>query len=170
MIIRRISPADGPHLKTLRLAALQDAPYAFSARYEDTLTRSDADWASEADRHSYGLASSTFLAFADDAEPLGMSGCFCDREQKELAHLVAVWVKPAYRGTGVSAALIQEAIQWARSANCSAISAWVTEQNVRAIRCYEKLGFIKHEIHRPSLHTKITREVLTLKSLNKESA
>ena len=128
-------------VKALRLAALQEAPYAFTARYEDAVQRTDAEWREQAASRAVNPNDSTFLAFAG-SEPVGMAGAYREPETPELMHLVAVWVVPEWRGSGVADSLIETICAWAASVGATHITAEVTDSNHRALRVYNRLGFV----------------------------
>ncbi len=61
-----------------------------------------------------------------------------------LAHafwLHAVYVHPDARGSGASTALMQAAIEGARTKGASRVALWVNEANATARRFYERIGF-----------------------------
>lgn len=47
-----------------------------------------------------------------------------------------------HRGKGIGKALIEKAIEWAKSKNCIGLEAETQDVNVNACRFYEKMGFI----------------------------
>lgn len=57
------------------------------------------------------------------------------------AELVSMWLAPAWRGTGVAAALIEAVADWARKSGFESLGLWVVEGNLRAERAYAKSGF-----------------------------
>ena len=61
---RRIRPGEVQLFKSLRLRALQDAPYAFSSTYEAALQRTDQSWQEQAERTAQGMDRATFIAFS----------------------------------------------------------------------------------------------------------
>lgn len=66
-------------------------------------------------------------------------------ERERIAHRaeIAISVLKAYWGVGVGSALIEKLILSAKSKNIEIISLEVKSDNERAIRLYEKYGFIK---------------------------
>jgi len=57
-----------------------------------------------------------------------------------------MYVKPEHRGQGISQAIIKHICNWFSSKNLEEIRLTVYDQNPRAIRAYEKVGFKKHFI------------------------
>jgi ribosomal protein S18 acetylase RimI-like enzyme len=51
-------------------------------------------------------------------------------------------VEQAWRGQGVGAALLAEALRWARSVGVEKVTLSVYQHNTRAIALYRKFGFI----------------------------
>jgi RimJ/RimL family protein N-acetyltransferase len=140
--IRRISKEQYLVAKELRLTALKDAPYAFSTTFEQASQRSDVEWEHLAESRSEGQQDCTFLAYDGDGKAIGMAGGYRDPTNRERAHLVAMWVAPEWRGTGAAAELVETVCQWAAAIPVREITAWVTEGNDRAIRFYNRLGFV----------------------------
>ncbi len=54
---------------------------------------------------------------------------------------IGMLVKPGHRGIGVGAALLREAIRWARQRNEASLCLLVFPHNVAAIALYERYGF-----------------------------
>ena len=57
--------------------------------------------------------------------------------------LVALTVRAPYRGLGMGEALARRVIEEARAAGADELKLAVFEDNVRAVRLYEKLGFAR---------------------------
>ena len=55
--------------------------------------------------------------------------------------MVAVWVKPGARSTGVGDRLVQAALGWARASGCGEVNLWVREGNGPAEDLYIRNGF-----------------------------
>ncbi len=131
--VRRLGEGDWAALRTARLAALADAPYAFGstlARERDfgedvwrARTHSGAVFAAWSDRVIVGLATSRL-----DPEEPGWE-------------LVGMWVSSRWRGTGVAGRLVGAVCEHAREAGGDWIGLWVTEANPRARAFYTRLGF-----------------------------
>ncbi|MDP9110632.1 MAG: GNAT family N-acetyltransferase [Candidatus Eremiobacteraeota bacterium] len=58
-----------------------------------------------------------------------------------LAHISWVAVEPAYWGRGVATLLIEELLDIFRAKKVSRVRLWTHQDNVRAQRIYERLGF-----------------------------
>lgn len=62
----------------------------------------------------------------------------------EYAYMGFMYVKPEYRGKGVSQLLMDEMLVWARSKNIIEVRLDVFNDNSSAVRAYEKAGYKKH--------------------------
>lgn len=136
MVVRVATPDDWGTLREVRLAALREAPYAFSSTYAREAPMTPEQW-----RGRLTGGAVTFLAFAGaqaGSPPAGLAGV-C--EQDGMADLVGMWVVPAMRGRGVGAAIIEAAAGWARARGHPALFLWVTEPNLGARGFYERCGF-----------------------------
>lgn len=123
--------------KTVRLAALADAPYAFSTTLESAKARSDADWQALTERYTLDPHSITYFAF-QDGQPCGMAACV---RQGDHAEMVAVWVDPAFRRLGVGSALIDYARDWATDKGAAILKVGVFDDNLGARALYTAAGF-----------------------------
>lgn len=132
--IHQAALADLADVRTIRLRALQDAPYAFASTYEREAAFVESDWAG---RLTSG--SSTFLARVG-GKTVGI--CTGLPPRRAMAELVAMWVDPVARGTGVAAELVRAVLAWATDEGAVRVHLWVAETNERARRFYEKLDFV----------------------------
>jgi ribosomal protein S18 acetylase RimI-like enzyme len=141
-----ISPANALVFKTVRLRALQTDPTAFSSTYAKESAFPDEEWFRRAVRWS----SDGFIACLalDKENPCGLVGCYIE-EDPQYAHVVSMWVDPAYRRSGVGRALIDELKAWASARNLRGLKLMVTSVNPGAIRFYQRLGFSKTGITGP---------------------
>src|SRR5262245_32643705 len=108
--IERVGPADWQRVRTTRLHGLADAPDAFGRTLAEEQARPDSLWS---DRLS-NPATACFLAVA----PAGDVGIAFGRpwdDREGCAGLFGMWVAPAARGQGISDALIDAVIAWARA-------------------------------------------------------
>ena len=100
--LRVLTPDDWRAWRQLRLAALAEAPYAFSSRL--------ADWQGDGDREErwrarLEIAGSYNVVAVLDGEPAGMASGVPAGEG--VAELISMWVSPAARGHGVGDHLVQ---------------------------------------------------------------
>jgi len=138
--VRRIQIGETDLLKQIRLAALQDAPYAFGTTYDSAVQRSAETWQEKTDSTAQGTDGATFIAFSDDV-PIGMAALFRLQGQGDVGELMQVWVAPEYRGTSAAWDLMDSLFTWAAKNRFRRIIAGVTEVNTRAVKFYVKYGF-----------------------------
>ncbi len=132
MKIERLHPDDWREYRDIRLAGLADAPQAFSSTLEGESEFSEADWRER-------LAGRTQFIARADGRAVGTVGGYLTEDG--LAHLVAMWVAPGWRGRGAGDALITAVAGWARQTGYPAMTLWVTIGNQAAQRLYERHGF-----------------------------
>ena len=133
--------------KRMRLASLQDAPYAFSSTYDAALSRSDESWQEQADLSTTGSDRATFFAFSDEAL-IGIAALYRLPQQKEAGELIQMWVDPDNRGKSIAWDLLNEVFKWASENGFHTVIAKVTKGNDRARRFYRKYGFALEEKRR----------------------
>lgn len=129
--VRRLTAEDWTKLRDARLAALAEAPYAFSS----TLTReqgfTEGTWRERAG------SGRTFAAWDGDS----IVGMATGLPEDGRWHLVGMWVSPKIRGTGVADQLVAAVCDLARQSGFTSVTLWVTEVNDRARAFYRRLGF-----------------------------
>ncbi|HAJ37648.1 MAG TPA: GNAT family N-acetyltransferase [Chloroflexi bacterium] len=142
--IRPLQPDQWELHKRLRLAALADAPYAFTTQLADAAARPDAAWAAMTAQRASDPHGVTYFAFVQ-GEPCAMAACVLT----ELgAEMLAVWVAPAHRQQGVGLALVDYARQWARARGVDMLVVGVYADNVAAVRFYARAGFTPTGVER----------------------
>ncbi|HQY93535.1 GNAT family N-acetyltransferase [Caldilinea sp.] len=123
--------------KRIRLAALADAPYAFTTRLADVVTRPDQQWMEITARRAGESDGVTYFA-AVAGEPCAMAACILT----ELgAEMLAVWVAPAHRKLGVGQALVDYAHTWAIQREATTLIVGVYADNQDAVTFYTRAGF-----------------------------
>jgi ribosomal protein S18 acetylase RimI-like enzyme len=132
--IRRAVAGDLDTLRALRIAALTDAPGAFASTLERERTRTQAEW------QRWLSPNGTFIAFESD-RPIGLAGGILDQHDRSVVHVVAMWVHPALRGSGVADALVDAVVAWASGEGVREVRLRIAKGNDRAQRCYERNGF-----------------------------
>lgn len=137
VVVRRLEPGDWRAYRELRLEALKDTPLAFVEQYADALARPDSAWRERAE-HRDGTY--TVVAVAPDGSFVGKAtgmvyaaGC---------ADIVAVYVAPGHRGTGVARELLEALLDWAGAGGLRTLQLCVVESNDRALAFYERFGFV----------------------------
>jgi GNAT superfamily N-acetyltransferase len=143
--VRRIEPGEGPLLRDVRLAALADAPDAFSSRFEDEAHRRAEEWEADATARSAGSDSANFVAESERGV-VGLVGAYRSSDEPGTVELVSMWVAPRARGTGAGAALVGHVVDWARVNGARRVALWVMRENVPAIALYRRTGFATNDV------------------------
>jgi len=139
--IRRIRPDEGQVLRELRLAALQDAPTAFSSTFGAEAAFTDSLWEERARRGAAGDDLATLVA-VDGERPVGLVVGLREPPGAPDVELVSMWTAPGVRRRGVARALAQALLDWAGATGAAEVRLWVTRGNVAAERLYAGLGFL----------------------------
>ena len=141
IVIEPITAQNFGLFKTVRLLALQDAPYAFSATYAKESQFDDAEWLRRVERMN-GERGIGFLSMDGDVG-CGIVGAFLDANDATRVQLVSMWTAPTHRQRGVGRLLVNEVLAWARRRKARTLLLMVTSNNEAAICFYEKLGFAR---------------------------
>ncbi len=139
LVIRTTVEDDWREVRTLRLEMLRDYPIAYAETLEHALTVPESGWRLRAARGT--TPGQTSIVAIDGERWVGhMGGYIPDATSGPL--LVGVYVAPGYRGdgAGVSRLLLEAVEDWARL-HGDTLRLEVHEDNPRARRFYEKLGF-----------------------------
>jgi GNAT superfamily N-acetyltransferase len=134
--IRRLGASDWQTFKDVRLAALQEAPFAFGSTWENEKDRSAEEWQAAV------TARARFVA-ETDGRVVGMAAGGESLSDSGSAALTSMWVDPGSRGRGTGGSLVRTVLEWARGAGFGKVLLWVTEDNPSAERLYERNGFTR---------------------------
>ena len=131
-------------LRSVRLAALKDAPEAFGAKHEDELLFSDSQWQ---DRLKY-----TYWCFVvADGVDIGLLAVDkADKDRNSDCWLSSWWISDAFRGQGVAQLMMEWVIKLSRENDWKIIGLGVWPENLRARSAYKKLGFVEADKPLPS--------------------
>jgi ribosomal protein S18 acetylase RimI-like enzyme len=129
--VRRLAADDWMALRDARLAALAEAPYAFSSTVAREQAFTEQTWR---DRAGSGR---TFAAWDGDT----IVGLATGLPEEGQWHLVGMWVSPKVRGSGAGDRLVAAVCELARQSGFTSVTLWVTEVNGRARAFYRRLGF-----------------------------
>lgn len=136
MIIRPTTEDDWTTLKTIRLAALRDAPTAFGVDYATAEANSDEQWRNRA----AGRGPARFFMAIEDDEAVGLIAGIADHAGE--TELIAMWVRPESRGLGVADRLVDAVKQMAIANGHARVLLDVSPENARAAGFYRKQGFV----------------------------
>jgi ribosomal protein S18 acetylase RimI-like enzyme len=137
-----VSADDWQVWRSMRLAALTDAPGAFGSRLRDWADAAEGRW-----RERLSIPGAIDLLAVDSETKLlvGMATGTPHPHNAEGtgadAELISMWVDPAARGRGVATALITAITHWAASAGARCLTLSVMPNNDAARRIYERNGF-----------------------------
>ena len=140
LVIRTTTEDDWPSVRNLRLEMLQDYPLAYGETLEHAEQVDESGWRLRGARGT--TPGQTSIVAIDGDRWVGhMGGYIPDARTGPL--LVGVYVSPAYRGDalGVTRRLLEAVEDWARE-HGDTLRLEVHEDNPRARRFYEKLGFV----------------------------
>ncbi|MEU7145955.1 GNAT family N-acetyltransferase [Nocardia sp. NPDC046473] len=123
--------------RELRLAALADAPHAFSSQL--------ADWQGDGDREGrwrarLSIPGSCNVIAVLDGRPVGMVSGF-PGPRHGVAELGTLWVSRLVRGRGVGDRLVQAVEQWAIQVGVEVLLLMVSPDNQPAVALYRRNGF-----------------------------
>ena len=135
MIIRATAEDDWEALREIRLASLADSPRAFGTTHAAASANGEGQWRDRA----AGRGPARFLLAFVDAAAVGMAGAVVNAEGQ--FNLIAMWVRPAYRGTGAAMKLVEAVKEHAVAQGHSRVMLDVSLENERAAAFYRKLGF-----------------------------
>jgi ribosomal protein S18 acetylase RimI-like enzyme len=138
IVLRAMSAGDWQAWRSVRLAALTEAPDAFGSRLHEWADAPEDRW-----RARLSIPGALDLvAFATDRDgPVGMASGVPDPDDGTRATLISMWVDPVARGRGVAEALITAITGWAASSGAVTLGLSVMPDNIAARRTYERNGF-----------------------------
>ncbi|MFJ7996825.1 GNAT family N-acetyltransferase [Streptomyces sp. NPDC096310] len=156
--LRVLRTSDWPLWREVRLAALEDAPYAFKSRLADWHSGGEERW-----RTRLALPAAHNVVALLDGRTAGMaSGLPGDGGTYELR---SVWVSPHARGRGVADRLIAAVRTWARTSGATALKLAVFPDNEAALALYRRNGFVVTGEPGDLLPDGVTRELVMVNQL-----
>ena len=70
-----------------------------------------------------------------------MAGAYTPQGTPQTRRLIAMWVAPEVRGSGIGQALTNEIVHWSAQSGAKEITLWVVDLEGPARRVYERAGF-----------------------------
>lgn len=133
--IQRLKSFEGERWRSIRLAALRDAPDAFGTTLAEATAFPPEIWSRQVVKFS------TFIAVLDGVD-VGVVRGSPDVEKRNAALLLSMWVAPDARGKGVGDALVDVVRDWAGADGFSQLILAVADANLSAIALYAWKGFV----------------------------
>jgi GNAT superfamily N-acetyltransferase len=155
--IQAIGPDDWKSWSELRLAALEEAPFAFGSQLADWVDAPEERW-----RERLSVPDAYQVIASIDGTPAGMAGGFFEGTTAEL---VSMWVAPAGRGQGVGNALMTAVEDWARSIGAGVLKLSVVPGNDPAHNLYLRHGYVDTDEPGDLMADGVRRELVMRKSL-----
>lgn len=140
MKVRQLEPKDAEAYRSLRLEALQESPSAFASSYEEEKKQS-----AEAYQKSFADQTESFTFGAFEGSQL-VGVVTLRRESltklRHRANLVAMYIRPEKRGSGLGKALVSKVSEKATIiAGIEQINLCVVTTNLAAKKLYVSCGF-----------------------------
>lgn len=130
--VRGLGPDDALALREIRLRALADTPENFGSLVAIEAAEPEAHWRA-------WLGKCTWFAGFEGDRAVAI---VCGLPGQPDWSLFSMWVAPEARGNGLAARLADEVRAAAEVAGAHAIGLHVFEDNHRARRIYERLGYV----------------------------
>lgn len=134
MELRTATPGDWQAARGIRLRALAEDPAAFCSTLEAERAFDETVWRGRM------LSAVTVLAW-DGSSAVGTVTMRPDPCGNDGRELVAMWVDPVHRRSGLAEALIAAVVDRAVAEGALEVTLWVAEDNARARALYERSGF-----------------------------
>lgn len=132
--IQRATPDEWEASRDIRLRSLASDPTAFCSSLERARGYGESTWRARLDENV------TVLAWNGEAA-VGTATTKDDPHESGGREVVAMWVDPGHRRSGVARALIDDLVARARADRVGSVALWVADDNERAKRLYEGCGF-----------------------------
>ncbi|MFE4057675.1 GNAT family N-acetyltransferase [Streptomyces sp. NPDC059096] len=156
--LRVLTTSDWPLWREVRLAALEDAPYAFKSRLGDWHSGGEERW-----RARLALPGACHVVALLDGRAAGMASGLPG--ERDVCELRSVWVGPHARGLGVGDRLIAAVRVWARASGATALRLAVFPDNEAALALYRRNGFVATGEPGDLLPDGVTRELVMVNGL-----
>src|SRR5258708_30463206 len=141
IVIRPAQEEDAESFRDLRLEGLKKHPEAFASDYEHDVQYPIEHWRDRV-RPDPEDNSVIYVAQADQTL-VGITGIYraSNSKMRHNGHIWGVYVRPAWRGSGLADRIIGACVEWARVHQIRHVKLCVSATNPGAIRCYLRCGF-----------------------------
>jgi RimJ/RimL family protein N-acetyltransferase len=130
-------PDEWREYRAIRLEALLADPAVFSSSHAVEAPRPDEAW-----RQRLVDADGGVFAVRVDREVVGMTGIGRERADPEVGFLWGSWLRPAARGRGLSAAMYEARLRWARERGLRRVVVSHRAGNEASRRANQRHGFV----------------------------
>jgi ribosomal protein S18 acetylase RimI-like enzyme len=143
IVLRTTTAADAMAMRELRLEGLRTASFAFGSSFEEESQLPDDEYTRRAARGDGTESQATFVLDDSSGRLGGMTGILRGTRLKDShsATIVAVYIRPAWRGLRLSDALIESCVTWATERGVKIVRLGVATTNMPALACYRRCGF-----------------------------
>ena len=144
MAIEVVAGDSPTRLKSLRLSALKDAPYAFGAKHEDELLIPDTQWQER-------LKNTYWCFVVADGVDIGLLAVDkADKDRNSDCWLSSWWINEDFRGKEIPQLMLEWVVKLSKENQWQIIGLGVWPENLRARSAYKKLGFVEADKPLPS--------------------
>jgi ribosomal protein S18 acetylase RimI-like enzyme len=138
-----LTEGDWSRLKRIRLTALRESPHAFLSSFDREYAYDEEQWRAEFARGEWAVA-------VTDHWDVGLLGATCESAAlSDERYLEYIWVSPDSRGCGVASMLLRTVLDHLRDSGVLTVWLWVLDGNERAMRLYERFGFLSTHERQP---------------------
>ena len=169
MKISPIRQSDWKEFRDIRLAALQESPYAFGGTFEEESTLKDEEWMNLA-RFYEEDEGTLFLICYEGLDPVAIAGGYKNKKKEGVTQIYSVWLRPDIRGSEVASLLMKRIHDWSETEGRLILEGYVTENNERARAFYRKCGFRETDERIKLRWDNSIEEILIQKSINANKA
>jgi len=141
MELRRIRRDEGMGYREARLRALELAPDAYEATYEDSLALPESEWHDIVAEASEAMENAIFVIDRGGGAIGGTVFVRVNETPPHDTYIGAMWVDPDLRGGPAAEELLAAAEQFAAACGSESCELWVEEDNAPARRLYAACGY-----------------------------
>ena len=155
-------------VKWVRLRSLATDPSSFISTYAREVAFAEDEWTDWAAGDAAGEEKATMLAVRL-REPVGLVAAYRDEVQRDLFHVVAMWVAPEVRRAGIGRRLLSTIEEWIAACGGSCVQLAVADQALAARRLYDTAGYTPDGERSESAHTPGVTHVSLRKELGRQA-
>ena len=137
--VRRLRSGEWGQYRDVRLRALRSDPLAFGSTFAREQRFEEREWRERAARGASGDSGAKFVGVTGAGDFVGLIAV---AESRGEWHVFEMWLEPAWRGRGIGARLLDDALAWFRTtAPRRDLILEVNPRQSAAERLYRSRGF-----------------------------